>query len=140
MSSATPPPPLSAKAARDAALAAQARLVDPPIRQLDSDNESQDEDEVQQMLADALADPQELMQDAPAKLKRPRSAKPTKGKGAGRYFAGTADEDSERPSTRPTSGASTEMEVERAESFEEAARTTGKGKLGRGKRQRREKR
>lgn len=91
-------------------------------------------------MADALADPQELMQDAPAKLKRPRSAKPTKGKGSGRYFAGTADEDSERPSTRPTSGASTEMEVEGAESFEEAARTTGKGKLGRGKRQRREKR
>ncbi|ORY54149.1 hypothetical protein BCR35DRAFT_296765 [Leucosporidium creatinivorum] len=134
----SPTPPLSAVAARKAALAAQAKIIDPPIHSIDSDNDS-DDDVVQQVLADALADPQGQQDAAPAKLKRPRPAKPTKGKGAGRYFAGTADEDSERPSTRPTSGASTEIEVEGAESFEEAARTAGKGKLGRGKRQRREK-
>ena len=131
------PPPISALQARRAAQAAQAALLPPPKPA--SDYSESDTDEVARALAsstDQSDGEQSAVHAAQARLaKRRAKLDKAKGKGkqAGRYFAGGAEGGGER-----VGAAAAAMELDRQPS--QQGEEVKKAKMGRGKRQRREKR
>ncbi len=135
----TSPPPMSALQARRAAQAAAAALLPPPKPA--SDYAESDTDEVARALASSASeseDEQSAVSAAQAKIAK-RRAKLDKAKGkskqAGRYFVGGGEGGGER-----VGAAAMEVDGQRSGSTSQGDEVVKKAKMGRGKRQRREKR
>lgn len=143
----TPPPsapPLSAVAARKAALA----LLAPPPREESTSEESSSSSEEEIALEDSSAEEDEDAAEEAALAKKKKPVRPKKKpKGAGRYFMAAAEEE-ERNGGRGSTSAAMEVDDDEdvlevpneLEVVEEVQKTPGKAKMGRGKRQRQEKR
>ncbi|KAK4703113.1 polynucleotide 5'-hydroxyl-kinase GRC3/NOL9, partial [Phenoliferia sp. Uapishka_3] len=134
-------PPLSAVAARKAALAASARnspaATKSPSSSEAEENEEPDSDDDEISLGGSDKDEEE---SSPAKGKRAVRPK-KKPKGAGRYFMAAEEGERERITGMEVDNTGDGLATPEDIGFEEEpelAKSLGKGKLGRGKRQRRE--
>ncbi|KAL8290265.1 hypothetical protein RQP46_003204 [Phenoliferia psychrophenolica] len=129
--SAAAPPPLSAVAARKAAALAASAQTTPTVSAAASASEASEGEDSDEISLGSASDEDE----PPAKGKRVARPK-KKPKGAGRYFMAVEEGERERITGMDVDGEGQQDDVALLEDEQELAKSFGKGKLGRGARQR----